>query len=66
MVISVTVQLLDQDTLLYSPDAAAAQVLAALGANSTKDSCNVSISSATYGSAGTPPPPPVLHTQADE
>jgi hypothetical protein len=58
MVITVTVQLLGDDQLAYAPDAAAAQVLAALGANPTKDSCNVTVNGPTFGSAGTPPPDP--------
>lgn len=59
MEITVNVALGADDTLLYAPDAAAAQVLAALGANPTKDYCIVYITtSAVPGTAGTPPAPP--------
>jgi hypothetical protein len=54
-----TIQLEDADNLAYTPDAAAMQVLVALGGNSTKDVCYVTVSQAAAGQAGTPPPPPV-------
>ena len=60
MQISVTVQLEGNETLLYTPDAAAAQVIAALGGNPTKDYCTVYVVSPTEpGSAGKPPEPPM-------
>ena len=59
MEITVNVALAKGQTLLYTPDAAAAQVLAALGANPTVDYCTCTVvASPEPGSAGTPPPPP--------
>jgi hypothetical protein len=59
MQITVNVQLESDDALAYTPDAAAAQVLAALGANPTNDYCVVYVTTtASPGTAGTPPPPP--------
>ena len=59
MQITVRVELGKDQTLLYTPDAAASQVLAALGANPTVDYCTVTVvASPEPGSAGTPPPPP--------
>lgn len=57
MQISTIVTLGDGDSLAYTADAAAAQVLAALGANPTKDYCVVTISQHAGGEAGTPPAP---------
>lgn len=54
MVINVNVNLGDGDSFAYTADAAATQVLAALGANPTKDSCYVAITQASHGEAGTP------------
>jgi len=61
MVITTTVQLEGDDAFAYTPDAAAAQVLAALGGNPTKDVAHVTVSMpASTGSAGSVPdiPPP--------
>lgn len=58
MEISTTVSLGPDDTLLYTPDAAAAQILAALGANPTRDVAYVTVIQNAGGQAGTPPPPP--------
>jgi len=59
MEITVNVLLGPDDTLLYAPDAAAQQVLAALGANPTKDYCTVYVATSSLpGTAGTPPAPP--------
>lgn len=58
MQINVQVNLRDGDSFLYTADAAAAQVLAALGANPTKDACAVTINQFSTGDAGTPQPPP--------
>lgn len=55
MQITTTVQLGDGDSFAYTADAAAAQVLAALGGNPTKDSASVSIQQHALGQAGTPP-----------
>lgn len=57
MQITTTVALGDGDSFLYTADAAAAQVLAALGGNPTKDSATVSVVQQSHGEAGTPPPP---------
>lgn len=55
MVITVNVQLHDNDTLLYAPDAAAMQVLVALGGNQTKDSCQLYVQAPSEpGFAGKP------------
>jgi len=58
MHIETVVRLGDGDSFAYTADAAAAQVLAALGANPTKDYATVSIVQSSGGSHGTPPPPP--------
>jgi hypothetical protein len=61
MEISVTVQLGEGDSLAYTPDAAAQQVLAALGGNPTNDYCSCIVTMpATQGTAGTPPTPPSM------
>jgi hypothetical protein len=59
----VHVNLGDDETLAYAPDAAAMQVLTALGGNPTKDYCVVQINHplppappSEQGEAGTPPP----------
>lgn len=57
MQITTTVILADDDSFAYTADAAATQVLAALGGNPTKDWSVVSIQQHSGGSAGTPPPP---------
>lgn len=58
MIIRTTVQLSDPDeSFAYTPDAAAAQVLAALGANPTKDTSFVTVTQSAVGSAGVPPDP---------
>jgi hypothetical protein len=61
MQIQTTVTLEEGDSFAYTPDAAAQQVLAALGGDPTNDHSSVFVSSAQIGSAGTPaesPPPP--------
>jgi hypothetical protein len=58
MVINTIVQLGDGDSFAYTADAAATQVLAALGGNPTKDHATITINQAAAGQAGTPPPPP--------
>jgi hypothetical protein len=58
MKISVSVSLEKDETLAYTPDAAATQVLAALGGNPTEDYCEVYVYAPTEpGEAGVPPPP---------
>lgn len=60
MIISTTVQLGEGDSFLYTPEAAAAQVLAALGGDPTNDYATVTVSMVpTTGGAGTPPPDPM-------
>lgn len=56
MQITVNVQLQSDDNFAYTPDAAAAQVIAALGGNPANDYCQVYLSSATAGASGTPAP----------
>jgi hypothetical protein len=59
MQISVTVNLEKGETLAYAPDAAAMQVLVALGGNAQEDHCILYMYSPTEpGEAGTPPEPP--------
>jgi len=56
--ITTRIELGDGDNLAYTPDAAAAQVLAALGGNPTNDYSVVTVvMPATEGTAGTAPPP---------
>jgi hypothetical protein len=58
MRIHVTVNLEKGEDLAYAPDAAAMQVLTALGANATEDYCQVYVYASTEpGEAGVPPPP---------
>jgi hypothetical protein len=58
MNIAVNVHLGADDTLLYAPDAAAMQVLVALGGDASKDYCTVVVmTSGEPGTAGTPPAP---------
>jgi hypothetical protein len=56
--INTTVILGDGDSFAYTADAAAAQVLAALGGNPTKDFATVYVQQQASGSSGTAPPPP--------
>jgi hypothetical protein len=58
MQISTTVILEAGDSFAYTADAAAAQVLAALGGNPTNDLSTVFLQTQQSGQAGTPPPPP--------
>ena len=56
MQISVYVTLDSPDeSFAYTPDAGAAQVLAALGGNPTKDHCWLTVQQSAAGSAGLPP-----------
>ena len=58
MQITVNVQLDPDETLAYAPDAAAMQVLTALGGDTREDYCTVMVHSANApGEAGTPPAP---------
>jgi hypothetical protein len=64
MHINVVVTIGQDDSFAYTPDAAATQVLAALGGNPTKDYCACTVQMpASTGNAGTPdlsnvsPPP---------
>jgi len=57
MQINTTVILESGDAFAYTADAAAAQVLAALGGNPTNDMSSVSIQTNQVGQAGTPPAP---------
>jgi len=57
MLFHTTVTLADGDAFLYTADAAAAQVLAALGGNPTKDTATVWVTQQSTGQAGLPPPP---------
>jgi hypothetical protein len=45
------------DSFAYTADAAAAQVLAALGGNPTTDRCTVTVQMNETGEAGAPLPP---------
>jgi len=66
MQITTYVLLGEGDNFAYTADGAAAQVLAALGGNPTKDHCLVQVTMpATDGSAGTPPTAPAA-ADADE
>jgi hypothetical protein len=57
MRISVNVNLDKDETLAYTPDAAAMQVLVALGGNASEDFCELYVhTSAEPGTAGPPPP----------
>lgn len=56
MKISTTVELGPNDSFAYTPDAAAAQVLAALGGNPTKDHSSVTITQDATGTAGASTP----------
>lgn len=57
MQISVTVQLDKNETLAYQPDAAAMQVLVALGGDASNDHCSLMLlANPEPGTAGTPPP----------
>jgi len=58
MQIQTTVTLSDGDSFLYTAEAAAAQVLAALGGNPTKDLAAVAIQQNSYGTHGTQPATP--------
>jgi hypothetical protein len=66
MRITTVVELGDGDSFAYTPDAAATQVLAALGGNPTNDYAIVTVTMPpTHGEAGVqsplpeePPPPP--------
>ncbi|HEX3454190.1 MAG TPA: hypothetical protein VHS03_06155 [Gaiellaceae bacterium] len=58
MQITTQVTLESGDAFAYTADAAAEQVLAALGGNPTNDHSTVAIYTQQTGSAGTPPPPP--------
>jgi hypothetical protein len=56
--IQVHITLDADDTLLYTPDAAAGQVIAALGGDPTKDWCTVYVATSTEpGTAGVNPNP---------
>jgi hypothetical protein len=58
MQIKTVVQLESDDAFAYTPEAAAAQVLAALGGNPTNDYSTVELwMPNSVGDAGTPPPP---------
>jgi hypothetical protein len=56
MLITTTVNLEDGDSFAYTAEAAAQQVLAALGGNPTEDYATVFIQQSTHGDAGVPPP----------
>lgn len=58
MQFDVVVTLGDGDAFLYTADAAAAQVLAALGGNPTKDFATVRVNQQSFGEAGATPPLP--------
>jgi hypothetical protein len=58
MRIDVTVTLGDGDSFAYTAEAAAAQVIAALGGNPTTDYCQVVLSQNALGSSGVAPEPP--------
>ena len=59
MIITVNVQLGQDQTLAYTPDAAAMQVLVALGGRADVDTCNVwVVAPSEPGTAGVQPPPP--------
>jgi len=58
MQINTTVLLEDGDSFAYTADAAAAQVLAALGGNPTNDFAVVVVQQNTSGTHGTPAPAP--------
>jgi len=59
MIIRVNVDLETGETLAYAPDAAAMQVLVALGGNATEDTCVLYVTSPPEpGLAGQPIPQP--------
>jgi len=58
MKINVSVVLEDGDAFAYTVDAAAMQVLVALGGNASKDYCSLRLETSQGGDAGTPPQPP--------
>jgi hypothetical protein len=65
MIFRTTVELVDPDeSLLYTPEAAAAQVLAALGGNPTNDTSYVTIMQNVAGMAGVDPNPPAAESPA--
>jgi hypothetical protein len=55
MQINASIVLEDGDSFAYTADAAATQVLAALGGDPTNDHCAVSVQTMQQGTAGTPP-----------
>jgi hypothetical protein len=57
MHINTSVSLDADDQFAWTPDQAAAQVLAALGGNATKDFCLVTLTHSEAGQAGAPPIP---------
>lgn len=64
MQFDVTVTVYDGDAFLYTADAAADQVIAALGGNPTKDFAIVRVNQASYGTAGVAPTTPDFAPQA--
>jgi hypothetical protein len=59
VIINVHVQLGPDDTLAYAPDAAAMQVLVALGGNAQEDFCTLTVATTSEpGTAGVDPTPP--------
>jgi hypothetical protein len=59
VIINVHVQLGPDDTLAYAPDAAAMQVLVALGGDATQDYCTLTAATSSEpGTAGVDPTPP--------
>ena len=65
MNISVTVTLDSDDNFAYTPDAGAAQVLAALGGNPTTDTCTLNVMQSAMGTAGAEPEPPTREATAE-
>jgi hypothetical protein len=55
--INASIVLEDGDSFAYTADAAATQVLAALGGNPTNDHCAVTVQTMQQGTAGTAPAP---------
>lgn len=55
MIFRTSVELGPDDAFLYTPDAAAGQVLAALGGNSTKDTSYVTVTQNAQGHSGVDP-----------
>jgi hypothetical protein len=64
MLIRATVELGSGDDFRYTAQSAATQILAALGGNPTRDTVQVTVTMAAFGTAGLDPPAPTTETEA--